>query len=102
MLKDIHLIDDNKMVYVITGVREIDHVPTYAVRYELELVAGWDYISEDSDLQGYVPADRFIDSVQLDHIVVYPLEETLQERIDSEGYKQFEYYGLLPNVTTNK
>lgn len=41
-------------------------------RYELQLVCGIDYVPY-SDLQSWVPAKRFIDSVQYEHITYFPL-----------------------------
>lgn len=54
--------------------------------FNLELIAGIDYISEDSDCQGYVKADRFIEEVQSESIVVYVMRESLTESLLENGY----------------
>ena len=54
---------------------------------DLELVAGIDYINPDtSDQQGYVKANKFTDEVQYESFTVYPLDETIKQRLEDEGY----------------
>ncbi|MED3976078.1 hypothetical protein P4639_22030 [Priestia megaterium] len=84
---NIHVINDEKFIYKIESVRQIDS-SEYALSYTLELVAGWDYINPDNnDVQGFVSAKNFIDAVQIDFMSVYPLSESLGERLKEEGYK---------------
>ena len=56
----------------------------------LELVCGWDYVSEDSDIQGYVGAENFVEYVQYESITFYPMIESGLERLEEEGYKKIE------------
>ena len=46
---------------------------------DLELVAGY-------DLQRYVKANKFIEEVQYKSFTVYPLDETIKQRLEEEGY----------------
>ena len=55
--------------------------------YNLNLVCGIDYINPDkNDIQGYVKAERFIESVQYDNISVNNFDECLKDRLEEEGY----------------
>ena len=56
----------------------------------LKLVCGWDYISEDSDRQGYVAPSNFVEDVQYDYVTFLPLYENIIERLEEEGYKKVE------------
>ena len=84
---EIHVITEEKMIYKIESVRQLDS-KEYGLLYNLELVAGYDYVNPDlSDAQGFVNADRFIDDVQLHSFTLYPMEENLGERLEEEGFK---------------
>lgn len=55
---------------------------------ELKLVAGYDYINPDySDVQGYVPADRFVESLQDEYELVYFLQESVRDSLIDNGYE---------------
>ena len=56
----------------------------------LKLVCGWDYVSEDSDIQGYIAPNNFIEDVQYELITFLPLYENIIERLEEEGYKKIE------------
>ncbi|KEK23860.1 hypothetical protein [Bacillus gaemokensis] len=82
----VYVIKEN-MIYVITRMRQIADSTGLGFTYDLDLVAGYDYINTDeSNVQGFIPANNFIDEVQWDIINVYPLEESLGERLKEEGY----------------
>lgn len=84
--QEIYVINSDKMIYKIESVREIDG-NEYGLVYTLELVAGYDYIDTDySDKQGFVSAEGFVDDVQVDWITVYPLSESLGERLKEQDY----------------
>ena len=58
--------------------------------YDLELICGLDYIDTDcSDIQGWIGASNFSESVQLDSITVL-CDESLLERLKEEGYKRID------------
>ena len=58
---------------------------------DLELVAGVDYISPDiNNIQDYVKASRFIEEAQYESFTVYPLDETISQRLEEEGYTTIE------------
>jgi len=84
---ELHVITEERMIYKIESVRQLDS-KQYGLLYNLELVAGYDYVNPDlSDAQGFVNADNFIDDVQLHSFTLYPMEETLEERLEEEGFK---------------
>ena len=76
-----------KFIYKIDTVKEIGS-GSHALQYELELVAGHDYINPDeNDIQGFVDNRAFVESVQYEDLTVFPLEESLGERLKEEGYR---------------
>lgn len=84
---EIYVMNDNKMIYKIVSFREADS-NEYCLIYNLELVAGYDYIDIDnSDRQGFVSNDGFVDSVQSDCFTVYPINESLEYTLSEYGYK---------------
>lgn len=87
LITKVHVIKEN-MIYAITRVRQIADSTGLGFTYDLDLVAGYDYINTDeSNAQGFIPANNFIDEVQWDIINVYPIQESLGERLEEEGYK---------------
>jgi hypothetical protein len=84
---EIHVINEEKMIYKVEQFRQIDS-KEFILSYMLELVAGWDYVEPDtSNRQGFISANMFTDDVQSDFLTVYPLQESLGERLKEEGYK---------------
>lgn len=86
--------EDEKLVY------KVGEFETYGnadfITFELELVAGVDYINPDeNDIQGYVPADRFIEDIQYEYINQYFLKEGTEEALKENGYT------VLKNITPN-
>lgn len=85
---------DNKKFYVRNDDNMIYEIGTFevydgynSIHLNLELVAGWDYVNPDyNDIQGYVPADRFIEDVQTDTVIQYFLEESATDALESDGY----------------
>lgn len=76
---------ENKLIYEVQYKYQLDSVE-FCQMYDLVLVGGYDYINPDtSDLQGYVGADRFIDDVQLESVIVY-IDESLKGKLEDEGY----------------
>ncbi|MCC3687409.1 hypothetical protein LLR47_19590 [Bacillus cereus] len=83
---DVYVINEEKMIYKISRYRELQS-STLGFTYDLDLVAGWDYInSDENDIQGFVEAKNFTDDVQSDILTVYPLSESLGERLEELGY----------------
>lgn len=81
--------EDEKLVY------KVGEFETYGnanfITIELELVAGWDYVNPDeNDIQGFVPADRFVEDVQFEYINQYLLEEGMKEALEANGYTVLE------------
>lgn len=70
--------EDSKLVYKV-GEYETYH-DSEGIHIHLELVAGWDYVNPDeNDVQGWCPADRFVEDVQWDMVFQYFLVEENQE-----------------------
>lgn len=82
----IYVLNEDKFIYKIEEFRQLSSIePCFS--YELDLVAGHDYIEPDySDKQGYVSKEAFTSSVQSDDVTVFPLSETLTDRLKEEGY----------------
>lgn len=77
--------EDEKLVY------KVGEYETYynhnALQINLELVAGWDYINPDyNDVQGWCPADRFVEDVQFEMVSQYFLKEGMEEALEANGY----------------
>ena len=96
-----HYLEKNKFYVVDEAEKLVYKVGEFETYYgtdfisiELELVAGVDYINPDeNDIQGYVPADRFIEDVQYEYINQYFLEEGMKEALKENGYT------VLENIT---
>ena len=76
---------DEKLVY------KVGEYETFsghdAIHIHLELVAGWDYVNPDyNDVQGWCPADRFVDDVQTEIIAQYFLVEGMKEALEANDY----------------
>lgn len=83
---EVYVINEEKMIYKISRYRELQS-STLGFTYDLDLVAGYDYINPDeNDIQGFVEAKNFTDDVQSDILTVYPLSESLGERLEELGY----------------
>lgn len=77
--------EEEKLVY------KVGEFETYGntdfITWELELVAGVDYINPDeNDVQGYVPADRFTEDVQYEYVNQLFLVEGAKEVLEYHGY----------------
>lgn len=82
---ELYAINDDKFVYKVNKIESYDNQNYMNV--ELELIAGWDYVDPDtSDVQGWVPADQFIEDVQYEYVVFYFLSESLTECLEDNGY----------------
>lgn len=58
------------------------------ISIELELVAGWDYVNPDyNDVQGWCPADRFVEDVQFEYVSQYFIAEGMKEALKENGYE---------------
>lgn len=77
------------MIYDVTTagrMNYIDDLKNAYVMYDLTLCAGWDYISENSDKQGWVAPSRFVEEVQEESLLVSVLKDSLEGRLTEEGY----------------
>ncbi|AHZ09707.1 hypothetical protein FP74_gp089 [Bacillus phage CAM003] len=86
---DMLVVGEDKKVYGLEIGRRIDSKDDIAFVVELNLIAGWDYVSPDyNDIQGYVPANRFVEYVQYEHFVWYADSESLKEALHENNYEQ--------------
>ncbi len=77
--------EDAKLVYKV-GEYETYH-DSEGIHIQLELVAGWDYVNPDeNDVQGWCPADRFVEDVQWEMVFQYFLVEGMKEALEENGY----------------
>lgn len=84
---NLHVINEDRFIYKIVSYTEVGS-SSHCLSYELELVAGWEYIHPDyNNKRGFVDAEAFIDDVQNYSFTVYPLQESLGERLEEEGFK---------------
>lgn len=92
-LKDVAIIKDD-MIYKIESV-EIPVNTEFVLRYSFVLVAGKEYINPDeSNREGWVEASVFNEDMQDYGITVYPVNETLEEQIEGDGFKMFDMTGI--------
>lgn len=93
-----HYLESHKF-YVInedkTLVYKVGEYETYGnasfITFTLELVAGVDYINPDeNDIQGFVPADRFVEDIQYEYVNQYFLEEGTKEALEANDYTVLE------------
>lgn len=89
---------EGKKFYVINGenlVYKVGEFETYGntdyILWELELVAGLDYVNVDySDIQDWVAADNFVEDVQYEYVSQYFLAEGAKEALEANGYTVLE------------
>lgn len=84
--------EEDKLIY------KVGSYETYAdcnyLRINLELVAGWDYVNPDeNDIQGWCPADKFVEDVQTETVIQYFLQEGMKEALEANDYKVLENIG---------
>ena len=85
---NIHVINEEKRIYKIVSTEERMCSDDIILSFNLELVAGYEYINADeSNAQGYVSKEAFLENVQWDSFTVSPLTESLGGRLEEEGYK---------------
>jgi hypothetical protein len=83
--KKFYVINEENFVY------KVGEFETYGntdyILWELELVAGIDYVDVDySDIQDWVPADNYIEDVQYEYVTQYFLVEGAKEALEANGY----------------
>ena len=76
--------NNDNLIYVVDSFDCYDNHPYIGVH--LQLVAGWDYLNEDSDTQGWCHADRFIEDIQTDYINQYFFVESMKESLEENEY----------------
>lgn len=77
--------EDAKLVYKV-GTYETFSGCDYLHIY-LELVAGWDYVNPDeNNIQGWCPAERFVEDVQFEIVSQFFLQESMTEALEANGY----------------
>lgn len=85
----IYVKNDDKLVYKVESVEIYDNYNS--LRLNLKLVCGWDYVNPDyNDVQGWCPADRFIEDVQSEMEICYFLKESVKECLEDNGYEILE------------
>lgn len=84
--KAIFVKNDDKLVYKVESMEIYDGYNS--LRLNLVLVSGWDYVNPDmNDMQGWCPADRFIEDVQDVQEICYIMEESVKECLEANGYE---------------
>lgn len=87
--KKFYVKNEEKFIYEVKSFEAYDGYNT--LHFNLELVAGWDYINPDmNDIQGYVPADRFVEDLQSETVIQYFMEESLKECMEANDYEVLE------------
>ena len=81
---ELYVTNDDSLIYVVNSFDCYDNHPYISIH--LQLVAGWDYLNEDSDTHGWCPANRFIEDIQTDYINQYFLVESMKESLEENGY----------------
>lgn len=88
--KSFYVVNENKLVYKIVSFESYSNYSS--IHWNLELVAGWDYINPDySDTQGWCKPENFIEDVQSEEVIQYFFEEGLEEALDFDGFKKIEF-----------
>lgn len=84
--KTIFAKNEDNLVYKVNSMEFYDGDD--ALRLNLKLVCGWDYIKPDEeDVQGWCKADRFTEDVQEEQIICYVMEESIKSCLKSNGYE---------------
>lgn len=95
--KKFYVKNEENFIYEVKSFEAYDGYNT--LHFNLELVAGWDYINPDmNDIQGYVPADRFVEDLQSETVIQYFMEESLKECMEANDYEVLEK--LSPELQT--
>lgn len=100
-----HYLEGHKF-YVINGenlVYKVGEFETYGnadfITFELELVAGIDYINPDeNDIQGYVPAENFVEDVQYEYVNQLFLVEGAKEALEANEFTVLEAEDITPEL----
>lgn len=92
--KKFYVVNEDKLVYKVGTFEAYDGYDT--LHFNLELVAGWDYVNPDmNDIQGWCPADRFVEDVQSETLIHYMMEESLKESLEANDYT------ILENISAD-
>lgn len=89
----LHYLENNKFYVMNEDEKLVYKVATYEtfsgctyLQVNLELVAGWDYVNPDyNNVQGWCPANRFVEDVQCEYILQYFLKEGMEEALEANG-----------------
>ena len=77
--------EDENLVYKVGEYETFSN--TNYLQINLELVAGWDYINPDNnDVQGWCPANRFIEDVQFESVLQYFFKESMEDALKENDY----------------
>ena len=93
-----HYLESNKFYVMDETEKLVYKVATYEtysdctyLQVNLELVAGWDYVNPDyNDIQGWCPADKFVEDVQYESVMQYFLKEGMEEALEENGFTVLE------------
>lgn len=92
--KTLYVENDDRMVYQLVDIEL--HGNGLAYLY-LDLVCGYDYVDPDnSSIQGYVPANNFVDEVQHEMVSCDILAESMLKALENDGYRILK---TLPKTT---
>lgn len=99
--KKFYVKNEENFIYEVKSFEAYDGYNT--LHFNLELVAGWDYINPDmNDIQGYVPADRFVEDLQSETVIQYFMEESLKECMEANDYEVLEKLSPELQAIVNK
>ena len=94
-MKKIYVKNEDNFIYEVKCEVNNIHESCNTHTYNLQLIAGWDYINENTDVQGYVSNDRFVKDIQHEWVVCWFIEESLKECLLSNDYEIIE---KLPKI----
>lgn len=74
----------NNLIYAVDSFEPF-HGMSYN-KLHLQLVAGVDYLNEDSDVQGWCPASNFVEDMQEEWVLQHFMEEGMKEALTENDY----------------
>ena len=95
-LKDFYAKSEENFIYKIVSLEVNEN--SNIIDINLELIAGWDYISEEKDIQGYVPSDRFVEDVQTLSLCQNILREGMFEALSEYNFTIIDDINKLPKI----
>ncbi len=83
---EIYVKTESNLIYKTESIEMYDCQSYLTVN--LVLMAGYDYInSDENDIQGYVSASNFVESVQDETVIQYYMVESMKQCLIDNGYE---------------